>query len=155
MSTEFPVPYVQDLLEKGYIHSFDLDSVWLRNRVTDIWLCVYGGAEWLNPRKRSATPPAFIGEKLTYTVKVGDTTVSECERWTKAEHIARCLSAAGAKGITIYGPADAWSAKQPKGHPLYAEIGTMRFWPFSIPGKKLIPELKPAGRKLMADAKLS
>ena len=145
--------YAQGLLEKGYIHSSDLDSAWLRNRVADIRLCVYGGSKWLSSNNGAVvTVPGPEKVKFTYTVKVGDVVVGEW-RWNKADHIARCLHAAGAKGITIYGPASAWNAKQKKDDPLYAEVGEMKYWPYSKPTKKTIPELKLEGELLLTKLK--
>jgi hypothetical protein len=44
-------PYAQGLLEPGDIYASDLDSVWFRNRITDMRLCFQGGAPWLIPEK--------------------------------------------------------------------------------------------------------
>jgi hypothetical protein len=41
-------PYTRSLLEEGYIHASELDSLWFRNRVTDVRLCFHGGADWLD-----------------------------------------------------------------------------------------------------------
>lgn len=48
-------PCVQDLLLTGDLDASELsrltDSVWFRNRVTDIRLCCEGGADWLSKKK--------------------------------------------------------------------------------------------------------
>jgi hypothetical protein len=41
-------PFAAGLFEEGYIQASELDSLWFRNRVTDVWLCFHGGADWLD-----------------------------------------------------------------------------------------------------------
>jgi hypothetical protein len=39
------LPHTQELLNAGKIGCDDLDSIWFRNRVVDLWLWSYGGGE--------------------------------------------------------------------------------------------------------------